>query len=375
MNNIIYIGMDVHTSNYTLCAFSLKDQKPFCQTQIAPEIKYFEKYMNKLKELNGKDVHFVCGYEAGCLGYSLYYEIKKLGYQCVILAPTTMAKSTMNAAKKNDKRDAIAIAQCLAYNTYSPVYVPSPDDEAVRAYLRMRDDILLMLNNVKRELISFCVLHGYNYKKDNKRLSYWTKTHLDYLDKIKFEQELLNDTLNKYIETKKCLETQMTDIDKKLEVLANDDRYHEKICALRCFRGIDTFTALSLLCEVSDFNRFPTADHFASYLGLVPGERSSGNHIRRTCITKAGNGHLRRLLTEGCQAYAKAKTYKSKQLRRKQSCCTDAAKILYADRCNDRLLVKYWKMTNSGRVNNVAKTAVARELACFIWGMITGHTA
>ena len=72
MNSITYIGMDVHTKNYTLCAFTLQTQTPFFELQIHPEFEELKKYLTKLDQVQGGGSHFVCGYEAGCLGYSLY---------------------------------------------------------------------------------------------------------------------------------------------------------------------------------------------------------------------------------------------------------------------------------------------------------------
>lgn len=144
---------------------------------------------------------------------------------------------------------------------------------------------------------------------------------------------------------------------------------------MSCFLGIKTHTALSTLVEVGDFKRFASAQHFASYLGLTPGEDSSGGDQNRLGITKAGNGHIRTLLVEAAQSYTRGQIgYKSKALKARQyGNPTDV--ITYADKANERLRRKYYHMVLSqGKKANVAKTAVARELACFIWGMMTGNT-
>ena len=122
MTSITYIGMDVHTTNYTLCAYSLDEAKVFGRTTIRPDIKDLVKYLDTLKELQGNKCEFLCGYEAGCLGYTLFQQLQERGYPCVILAPTTMPSSPASKQKKTDKRDALNIAKCLAYGTYSPVY-------------------------------------------------------------------------------------------------------------------------------------------------------------------------------------------------------------------------------------------------------------
>ena len=123
MTNIIYIGMDVHTTNYTLCAFTMEGKKAFGRMTINPDIRELVKYLETLKQQLGGDVQFECGYEAGCLGYTLYHKLAARGYKCVILAPTTMPSAPKEI--KTDKRDALKIAKCLAYGTYSPVYVPT----------------------------------------------------------------------------------------------------------------------------------------------------------------------------------------------------------------------------------------------------------
>ena len=155
---------------------------------------------------------------------------------------------------------------------------------------------------------------------------------------------------------------------------SNKPEYKEAVKKLCCFIGVKTHTALSVLTEVGDFKRFASADRFASYLGLVPGEDSSGDDKTRLGITKAGNRHVRLLLTEAAQSYTRGQIgFKSKDLKARQSGNT-ADVIAYADKANERLRRRYYKMVlGKSKKTNVAKTAVARELACFMWGMMTDH--
>ena len=142
---------------------------------------------------------------------------------------------------------------------------------------------------------------------------------------------------------------------------------------LGCFRGIAAHTALSFCVEIGDFRRFATAQQFASYLGLVPGECSSGDKQQYTGITKAGNSHLRKLLVETAQVFGRSatKSGKSVALKERQAKC-DSLTVAYADKANARLKKKYFKIAMRSKVN-IAKTAVAREMACFIWGMMTDN--
>ena len=108
------------------------------------------KYIDKLKEKQGKGCEFVCGYEAGCLGYTLQRQLAEHGVKCEILAPTTMLVSKGKRVK-TDKRDAKVIAQCLAYGAYRAVYVPDTGDDAVKEYIRMRDDHRVALKKLKQQ--------------------------------------------------------------------------------------------------------------------------------------------------------------------------------------------------------------------------------
>ena len=124
------------------------------------------------------------------------------------------------------------------------------------------------------------------------------------------------------------------------------------------------------MTEIGDFKRFASAPQFASFLGLAPGEDSSGGDQNRLGITKAGNTHVRRLLVEAAQSYGRGKAgYKSKTLKERQE-GNPPQIIAYADRANERLRRRYFNMLIRGKKANIAKTALARELACFIWGMM-----
>lgn len=161
--------------------------------------------------------------------------------------------------------------------------------------------------------------------------------------------------------------------DSRIEEIALQERYQEKVKKLVCFLGIKTHTALSLIVETGDFERFAKGNVYAAYLGLAPGERSSSDDINRLGITKAGNRHLRLLLIESAGGICKgAVGHKSKDLRQRQN-GNPADVIAYADKANTRLRSRYYKFIRHGKKRNVAVAAIARELACFIWGMMTDN--
>jgi len=178
---------------------------------------------------------------------------------------------------------------------------------------------------------------------------------------------------NEYISSYEEYIVKLERFDQRIMELAAQERYEEKVKKLECFLGIKTHTALSLIVETGDFTRFSKGNTYAAYLGLVPGENSSGEHINRTGITKAGNKHLRLLLIESASGICRgAIGHKSKVLRARQN-GNRAEVIAYADKANTRLRSRYYKFIRRGKMRNVAIAAIARELACFIWGMMTDN--
>ena len=370
-NTTVYVGMDVHKESFTLCAYTLEKEKGSYSRRTPADYKEVLKYLEFLRTVYGNDTIFVCGYEAGCLGYTLYHQLTDHHVDCVILAPTTMLEQRGKKRIKTDKRDAEIIGKCLAQHNYSPVHVPTASDEEVKEFLRMRDDHKLALKKVKQQILAFCLRHNYRFDGN----SHWTAAHINWLKSLTPEA-LYKEILDEYLLTYTILSDKLERLDKRIEELAAKDEYKEAVRKLCCFIGVKTHTALSVIVEVGDFKRFASAEKFASYIGLVPGEASSGDGQRRLGITKAGNRHVRMLLTEASQCYSRGQIgYKSKALKARQDGNTPQV-IAYADKANERLRRRYYKMVLSKcKKHNVAKTAIARELACFMWGMMTDNIA
>ena len=371
MYRIIKIGMDVHSKNYTLCAMEPtigSEDRIFGEVQVAPDYKEVIYFIESLKMQLGlnNDYYIECGYEAGCLGYTLYHQLTNAGIKCVILAPTTML-TQQGKRVKTDTRDARLIAQCLCYGGYHAVYIPTGEDNAVKEYLRMRDDHKLVLKKLKQQINAFVLRHGYQYTGTK-----WTIKHVTWLNKLTLDP-MYRETLDEYMVSYEEQEAKIERFDKRIEEIAAETRYQEKAKKLGCFLGIRTHTALSLIVETGDFNRFAKGNTYAAFLGLTPGEHSSSETVKRLGISKAGNRHLRTLLVEAARGICKGVIgYKSKALRSRQS-GQSAEVIAYADKANTRLRSKYYRMIRHGKKRNVAVAAVARELACFVWGMMTDN--
>lgn len=371
MKRILKIGMDVHSTNYTLCAMEPvigAEDRVFANVQVTPDYKNIILFIENLKQKLGvNDTYDIeCGYEAGCLGYSLYNQLTAAGVKCVILAPTTML-TEQGQRIKTDSRDAHLIAQCLSYGGYHPVYIPTEQDDSVKEYLRMRDDHKKALKKIKQQIGMFCMRHGYYYEGTK-----WTIAHLKWLKKLELSP-MYQETLDEYLATYEEQTAKIEHFDARIEEIASQTEYAEKVKKLGCLLGIKTHTALSLVVETGDFTRFAKGNVYAAYLGLAPGEHSSAVKVNRLGITKAGNSHLRLLLVEAAGGICKGATgHKSKDLRRRQQ-GNSAEVIAYADKANTRLRSKYYRLIRHGKKRNIAVAAIARELACFVWGMMTDN--
>lgn len=366
MTETVYIGMDVHSTNYTLSSYTRETDNCFSTVTLKPEVKSILKYIKRIKEDHGDDTAIVTGYEAGCLGYSLYKDLEKEGIKCIIIAPTSLPKQKAGEIK-TDKRDAQKIARALAAGTYKSVYVPDQEDEDVKEYIRMRDDHKQTLKKTKQQINAFCMRNGFVFTEGKSK---WTQKHIKWMRTLKMTamQRLI---LDEYLITFDYYTLRIKQMDEKIEEISNRERYKEDVDRLCCFAGMSVHKSLCHIVETGDFDRFPKAPAYSAYLGEVPGESSSSTNVNRLGITKAGNRHLRMLDIEAAHAIGRTRKTKSKALIKRQQKCSPEV-IAYADKANERMRKMYLDL--SLRKNkNIAAAAVARELSCFIWGMMTDH--
>jgi transposase len=303
-------------------------------------------------------------YEAGCLGYTLYRALKEKGYDCRVIPPNKVFHGGTEERVKTDKRDAVAIAWMLKRDEGDSIAVPSKEDEATRDLIRCRGDLQEDLKRGKQRMLKFLLRLGYRYDTDR----YWTGRHFQWMKGLAFEMALDKQTFDEYLSVIEGLTDRIGRVDKTIAEVAESERYREKVRKFRAFKGIDYLIALSLVVEIGDFRRFPSAQAFMSYLGLVPSEYSSGKKRKQGGITKTGNSHLRRLLTEASWHYARPAQVSKRLAQRRVG--TDEQTIAYADKALRRLHGKFVKMVFKGKAKQTAVTAVARELAGFIWGVM-----
>lgn len=365
MSSIIYIGIDTHKNSYTLCAIEPKKEKSVFKATINANLESLLEFNRSLKENYPVGTEFIYGYEAGCLGYSLYFQLRDYAITCRIIAPTTV-QNFGNKKVKTDRRDSENIAKTMAFGLGKYVNIPSEKDMEIREYIRLRDAHKKQLKKLKQQISSFLLRQGIKYTEGK---NYWTIKYLNWIKNLEMP-ELLREILDEYLRTYDYLIDKLTFLDNKIELIAQDKSYKSKVDKLKCIKGIETYTALTLLVEIGDFSRFKKPRQLASYIGLVPSEFSSGDKNNRFGITKTGNNLVRKILTESSQCHARGNpSIKSARIKRKQKGCTRDV-IEEADKINERLGKRFNYLLHRGLPWNKVVTAVSRELICDIWYMM-----
>ena len=353
-----YIGMDVHKTSVQLSVFA-EEGEAIYERRLNNNIGLLIKEAKRFSVEGKTEV----AYEAGSLGYGIQRAMEKEGIRCYVLPANKVAKKR-DERIKTDKRDARLIGRELRNKNIRPISVPDEVDEAARDLLRCREDVNIDLRRVKQRLLKFLLRHGHIYSGGGNN---WTGKHWQWMDKLEFVQDHERLVYEEYRSQIQSLEERLTRLEQHVKETTESPRYKEAVSRLRAFKGIDYIIALAVVCEIGDFRRFSSAKAFMAYLGFVPSEYSSGGRRSQGGITKAGNSHLRWLLIEGAWHYTRnARTGKRLEQRRR-GCPAHVVEI--ADRALHRLHKKYLRLVLKGKHANTAVTAVARELAGFIWAI------
>jgi transposase len=350
----VAVGLDVHKSSVRLAAVRAGEllrevTLPFDHERVAHELGAWP----------GARVV----YEAGPTGFGLYRHLVNAGVACEVVAPG-LVPSRPGDRVKTDKRDARKLAALHASGLLTAIFVPSPELEALRDLVRAREDARLDRMRARHRLGKFVLRHDRRMPT-----TCWGVTRRAWLGRQAFELPGQQQAFDDYLFAVDQLDRRIGVLEVEIARLAVDGPHAQLIARLRCLRGIDTLTAVGLVCEVGDFRRFSTAEQFMSFVGLVPSERSSGEGRRQGSITKAGSAHARRLLVESAWNARRRPTVGYELARRHRD--QDPAVLERAWRCQQRLHRRWRRMAGRGKPHQKIVVACARELAGFVWAIAT----
>lgn len=362
--SITYVAMDTHKKEHTV-AWRHPGQEEVLRFAVKNTASDIARMVRRIsKEARGE---IVFCYEAGVCGFALKRRIESLGCRCVVIAPS-LTPIKPGERVKTDRRDALKLLGMFKAGLLTEVYPPNEQQEAARDLARCRDAARLNLGRVRHQLGNLLIRHGYIYADGE----HWTGKHLNWMRHLEFDQPMLRDVFDDYFtEMQHCLE-RLASLDKQLENLAESEPYKGIVGPLRCFHGIDTLAAITIVTEIFEFGRFASPREMMSYLGLTPSESSSGEHDKKGPITRAGNKRVRRILSEISWHYRHPAGV-SKVLRHRRKDQPQWA-INIADRAGQRLRRRYWHLVNAGKMPCKAVIGIARELAGFIWALLREYT-
>ncbi|MCB1044082.1 MAG: IS110 family transposase [Acidobacteria bacterium] len=289
----------------------------------------------------------------------------ELGIHNQVIAPSHIPRVGRKKVK-SDRIDAIELATYLREAMLTAIYIPSDEDEFMREKTRLRHVCQKRLLAAKQQVMGFLRRHGLRYSEGK---SNWTKTYWTWLGKIQFSHRGLQMVFLDYVQQVEALLIRLKELD--LEIRNIKERWVKKdvVDAIAACKGLDTFSATSIVAEIREFSRFRTASEFMGYLGLAPSEYSSGKKVSRGSITKTGNARMRKMLVEAAKSYRRMPRKNNKLLERWARVPVPMRD--HAWKAQRRLFKQYWKHLDAGKHPNIATVAVARELAGFIWALAT----
>jgi transposase len=315
-----------------------------------------------VRKLAGKYGRLTFCYEAGPTGYGLYRQIKSLGHECIVVAPSLILKKPGERVKTN-RRDAVSLVKQLRGGDLTAVWVPDPRHEAMRDLTRAREVAVEDLRCKRQQVSAFLLRQGLHYPGERT----WTKAHRNWLMSQKLEYAEHRIAFEEMLLAMRQAQERIERLEQAIRVAVPDWSLAEVVTALMAMRGIDFISATAFLAEIGDLSRFPTPRELMGYLGLVPSEASTGDTIKRGPITKAGNRRARRILVECSWSYQHPPRVGKEKQERVAAAPQAVREIAWKAQC--RLSARYRALTRKGKLKTVAVTAVARELSAFIWAI------
>lgn len=357
---IRYIGLDVHKATIS-AAIAEESGAPTTYGRIPNDPAAIRTLMTRL---GAPRVELRVAYEAGPTGYALYRQLTSMQIQCMVVAPSLIPKQPGNKVK-TDRRDALKLARLLRSGDLTPVWIPDEAHEALRGLVRARADAKADQLRAKHRLSKFLLRQGCWPPIGVRN---WSKRYFTWLYQLEFDHLPDRVVFADYLAEVNAASERIKRLEAALYQCAQSSSQVALIRALQAFRGIGFLSAVTLVAEAGDLRRFRTAPQFMAYAGIVPSESSSADKHQRGPITKTGNSLLRHVLGEAAHHARHAPRVTSKVKRRQAELPPEIVELAW--RAQVRLHTRYRHL--SGRIGTLkALTAIARELAGFIWA--AGH--
>lgn len=352
-----YLGLDVHKDTIAV-AIADSSGAPESYGVIANEPKAVRRLIEKL----GQGRRLLAAYEAGPTGFVLQRQLSSLGVECIVAAPSLMPKRPGDRVK-TDGRDALALARLLRSGDLTPVWVPDSEHEALRNLVRARYVAKADLLRAQHRVVKLLLREGVRGPEGVKA---WSARWRAWLNQLQVVQPLTQLVLEDYRVEVNHQRERLHRLEEQLAAAAASSSQLHTIAALQTLRGVGLLTAVTVVAETGDLRRFRSAPALMAFAGLVGSEHSSGQSRRQGGITKTGNPKLRHVLIQAAHNARYTPATGAQLRRRLADAPPDLVELSW--RAQQRLHHRYWHLQR--RIGGgKAFTAVARELAGFIWAI------
>jgi transposase len=320
-----------------------------------------------IRKLAGRyeKLHFC--YEAGPTGYGLYRQVRGLGHDCSVVAPSLIPKKSGERVKTN-RRDAVSLARLFRAGELTSVWVPDTVHEAVRDLVRARETASQDLRRKRQQLLSFLLRHGRIFSGRQ----HWSRAHLRWLAQQKFDHPAQQIVFQDAVDAIDDAAARLRRLDEQVAAIVPSWSMAPVVEAYQAMRGVSFVVAVTFVAEIGDLRRFDNPRQLMAFLGLVPSERSTGERVRRGGLTLAGNKRARRVLIEGAWSY-RYPARVSQTLQARLEGLPKAVREI-AWKAQIRLCARYRRLNAAGKKLPVVIAAIAREMAAFLWA-IARHVA
>lgn len=358
--NTRFVGLDVHAETIAIAVAEGRDEVRSLGT-IANRPEAVRRLLGKL----GKLAELRVCYEAGPTGYALYWQLTQLGVPCEVIAPSLVPMKAGDRIK-TDRRDAERLARSYRAGDLTPVWVPDAKHEALRDLVRAREATKEDQLRAKHRLLKYLLRYGQRAAEGCKS---WTAAWWQWVRALQLPHAEQNTTLVELILEVDHQGQRVARFDGAIEraVEAAPAELRALVDALQALRGVAKVTAVTLATEFGTFSRFERAAQVMSYTGLVSSEHSSGPKTRRGSITKTGNSHLRRVLVEAAWHYRHGPRLCKRQKEQQGTLSPKVATIAWT--AQERLHRRYRALSAKSKPSGKIVTALARELAGFVWAI------
>lgn len=362
--SLTYIAIDVDDTAYHFSVLNTETGEVLSH-KCRPTANHFIK---KLKQVTDSSKTLKICYESTYLGFSLCRNLRSKGFDCEVIASSLIPEYSGKRIK-TDRIDSEKLVLFYSQGLLTQVNLPDEREENIRDLIRSRNFLVKETKSIKIHILAICRRSDWNYKQESELNSptYWTQIHNQWLvrkinscdsPELKFNLRHLLTTLEHH-------KNQISNYDMEIERISETKEYVDKARALKSFRGIRTNTAMTLITEIGDINRFSHPAKLTSYCGMDISEYSSGGKERKAGITKLGNSFIRTSVVEACQTATKTPHISRRLTIERVGQAPEITAI--ADRCMERLYKKGNNLKYKNKAPNKIKIACGREMLGFIW--------